>query len=418
MTSDLIRSFIALYRKEYDFFDQASRLASLILDGRLRAAGIRSIVTSRAKAVGRLEAKVSERALRKNYSSVSDIFDDIVDLAGVRVAMYFPGDLPQIESIIQSLFILHEKPKRFPDASMQPKYKKRFSGYLATHYRSQLRESVLNDAQIRYTEAKIEIQVASVLMHSWAEVEHDLVYKPQQGALSEAEYAILDELNGLVLAGEIALERLQKEGEIRVAAGGRSFSNHYDLASHLLGSLGAVTGRAIGDTAMGRVDLLFELLKRLGLGTPDQIKPYIGTVTSDLEKRPLAEQIIDQLLAEDTSRYSVFENIHASRPVPGDYGDGTGEELDSETHKEVSLFLKRWVTLEQKVTENSKKLEIQRIYPSSALLSRLGVTDAALLKNFERIRRIRNEVVHGLSMPSPADLRDANLVMQEIADRL
>ena len=122
--------------------------------------------------------------------------------------------------------------------AQNPTYPKRFSGYWATHYRVQLRESSLNDAQNRYKDARIEIQVASVLMHAWAEVEHDLVYKPLQGKLSENEYAILDELNGLVIAGEIALERLQKAGEARVTTGGRAFSNHYDLAAHLLNAAG------------------------------------------------------------------------------------------------------------------------------------------------------------------------------------
>lgn len=32
---------------------------------------------------------------------------------------------------------------------------------------------------------------------------HDLVYKPLQGTLSDEELAILDELNGLVLAGKL-----------------------------------------------------------------------------------------------------------------------------------------------------------------------------------------------------------------------
>lgn len=53
-------------------------------------------------------------------------------------------------------------------------------------------------------------------MHAWSEVEHDLVYKPLNGTLSEEELAILDELNGLVLAGEIALERLQIAGTARI----------------------------------------------------------------------------------------------------------------------------------------------------------------------------------------------------------
>uniref|UniRef100_A0A914YW84 RelA/SpoT domain-containing protein n=1 Tax=Panagrolaimus superbus TaxID=310955 RepID=A0A914YW84_9BILA len=121
-------------------------------------------------------------------------------------------------------------------------------------------DSTLNESQKRYSEAKVEIQVASVLMHAWSEVEHDLVYKPLQGALSEEEYAILDELNGLVLSGEIALERLQRAGELRASTRGREFTNHYDLAASLLDlarihlSVGDVT-----QAAMGRVDVLFEL---------------------------------------------------------------------------------------------------------------------------------------------------------------
>ena len=71
-----------------------------------------------------------------------------------------------------------------------------------------MRDASLTDAQKRYADARIEIQVASLLMHAWSEVEHDLVYKPLQGGLSTDEYAILDELNGLVERGEIALERL------------------------------------------------------------------------------------------------------------------------------------------------------------------------------------------------------------------
>jgi ppGpp synthetase/RelA/SpoT-type nucleotidyltranferase len=66
-------------------------------------------------------------------------------------------------------------------------------------------------------------------MHAWSEVEHDLVYKPLQGSLSEDEYAILDELNGLVLAGEIALERLQRAGESRVSTSGREYRSNLDF---------------------------------------------------------------------------------------------------------------------------------------------------------------------------------------------
>jgi hypothetical protein len=120
---------------------------------------------------------------------------------------------------------------------------------------------------------------------------------------------ILDELNGLVMAGEIALERLQRAGEARVTAGGRNFGNHYDLAAHLLNAAGATLRGPEANTAIGRVDLLFELLSRLGLATPNQLKPYLEALHHDTERRPFAEQIIDQLLAEDdarTTRLGIF----------------------------------------------------------------------------------------------------------------
>src|SRR5438309_1531694 len=221
----LIEDFIARYRKEYDFYDQAARLAAQTLEVNLQAAGIRSMVTSRAKALGRLEAKCRQRAPVKNYTTVDDIYQDIVDLAGVRVALYFPGERGQVDKLIKQLFAVTGLPRDFPAASTSSP-NKRFSGYWATHYRVQMKETALADGHKRYAEARIEIQVASALMHAWAEVEHDLVYKPFEGTLADDEYAILDELNGLVIAGEIALERLQRAGEARVAAGGRRFTNH------------------------------------------------------------------------------------------------------------------------------------------------------------------------------------------------
>lgn len=192
-------------------------MAARQLENALQAAGIRAIVTSRAKAPGRLKSKVLIRNSRRSvpYKNMREIYEDIADLCGVRVSLYFPGDRDKADSLINDLFLLLET-KQFPEQSKAPSYNKRFSGYWANHYRAHMREESLDRSQKKYTTARIEIQVASVLMHAWSEVEHDLVYKPLQGTLSDEELAILDELNGLVLAGEIALERLQNAGNERI----------------------------------------------------------------------------------------------------------------------------------------------------------------------------------------------------------
>lgn len=413
-----VDEFLRRYGKEYDFFDRASRLAAQILDGRLRDAGIRSIVTSRAKAIRSLEVKVKARSLDKTYTSTEDIFDDIVDLAGVRVAMYFPGQWPQVDNIIRTLFVLENDPKEFPNTTKNPPRVKRFPGYFARHYRVRLKELLLSEAERRYAAARIEIQVASVLMHSWAEVEHDLIYKPQQGKLSDEEYDTLDELNGLVLTGEIALERLQKAGEARVAVGGRSFSNHYELASHLLNASVPVIGESIAVTDLGRIDLLFELLRDLNLATPDLLMPYIAALRPDLEKEPLADQIIDQVVKEDKDRYKTYENLRANRSIPGDHGANPPTERDAVTDRELNQFLDAWVALEQKVNQMAKGSPSEGIYPSRALLERLGIKDQILLKDFEKLRRMRNAVVHGLMVPPISDLEEAGTRIREIAEQL
>ena len=406
---DLISQFISRYRKEYDFYEQACRMTSQVLDSYLQSAGVRAIVTSRAKNPVRLETKVRQRAKAHPYASVEDIYEDIVDLAGVRVALYFPAERGEVGRIIRTLFVPVADPKEFPTAS-KPTYEKRFSGYWATHYRVRLPESLLNESQKRYTEARIEIQVASVLMHAWSEVEHDLVYKPLQGNLSEDEYAILDELNGLVLAGEIALERLQRAGDTRVSVHDREYTNHYDLASSLLEmSRAKLAGLDIHDSAIGRVDLLFQLLQELGLNKPEDLARYVDALHGDFEKRPLAEQVIDQVLAEDTSRYATYEQIRALG-VPTLSTSSIDIPRASQSDA-IGQFMALWIDYERMLrmiaeTKGYKSLGM----PSARVLSEISDFTPDLIQAAERLRHFRNQLVHGIEIP------DADYIRAQVTD--
>ena len=415
---EIVEEFIARYRKEYDFYDQVARLVGQKLDANLQTAGIRPMVTSRAKSITRLEIKVRQRSTVKAYQSVDDVFSDIADLAGARVALYFPGERGQVDVLIKSLFNVVGS-KEFPDGS-KPAYEKRFSGYRATHYRVQLRESDLGDAQKRYAEARVEIQVASVLMHAWAEVEHDLVYKPMQGKLSPSEYAILDELNGEVIAGEISLELLEKAGEARVAASDRPFSNHYDLAAYLVDRAVPILKSPLGDNSLGRVDLLFELLSKLNMATPGDIGPYILTLNADTERRPVAEQIVDQILAEDNSRYPIYEQIRTSRQLSSQQ-EQPEEAQDSEMNEAVGSFLSQWRLLEQRFRDFAKSRGFTSptvLMPTGRLILKLDLLPQEEIPEFERIRRLRNTLVHGTGTASLDDIREATARIQEIVKKL
>ena len=332
----VIENFIKHYKKEYDFYETVSKLVAQQLETILHESGIRAIVTYRAKNPERLFTKLQQRNQQRNekYRCLDDIYADICDLSGVRVALYFPSDRDKVDTIIKEHFLLISEPKVFPFESKTPTYSKRFSGYWAKHYRVRLKEEVLTNSQKRYIQAKTEIQVASVLMHAWSEVEHDLVYKPLNGNLSNEELAILDELNGLVLAGEIALERLQAAGAFRIAKD-KVFNNQYELASFLYNKYEDKFEKN-KNSQLGNVELLFKLMKKCNLKTAADLNPYLKALFSTGDSRSLSEQIADNIIMGDRERYDTYENLKSS-VFPA----------NTELQCAIGFFMEQWIELER-----------------------------------------------------------------------
>lgn len=252
-------------------------------------------------------------------------------------------------------------------------------------------------------------------MHAWAEVDHDLVYKPLKGELSDEERIILDQLNGMILAGEIALELLQRAGEARVAVDGRRFENHYELAAHLIGRAATVAEDPVPESGLGRVDLLFSLISDLSLDTPELIAPYLETLHGNLEVRPLAEQVIDAILAEDPSRYQTYREIRVVR----ERAEIESTTARDETYAPMGFFLTQWIRLEQLlrnlVQADGTKLVVM---PSARQLERVGIVDAEVRAEIGHYRQLRNQIVHGVEVMSGPYVEDAAKQLQSLVDKL
>ena len=211
----VIDAFIKLYKKEQDFYGEVGHQVAESLEDALAEAGIRALVTHRAKKPRKLRAKLQARDRKRHYQSFRDIYDDIVDLAGVRVALYLPADREAVGQIIEKVFAPVRAPKQFP-RDREPGSNDSL-GYVAAHYLVQLRPETLHKDELRYADTNVEIQVASVLMHAYAEISHDLIYKPEKGPLTPEEIKMLGELNGIVQAGEAKLTQLQNSMENRTS---------------------------------------------------------------------------------------------------------------------------------------------------------------------------------------------------------
>lgn len=422
---EVIDKFLNQYMREVDFYEKAARICAETCENELEREGIRAIVTYRAKRIDRLKEKLIKRSERKNYKSIDDIYNDIVDLAGVRIAIYFPNDLSKIDKFIKSKFSVRQI-KEFPQIEDGAKkknknnsYKKIFSGYHATHYRVNLKIKDPTQDESMYGQAIIEIQVASVLMHAWAEVEHDLVYKPLNGELSVDEYEILDELNGLILAGELALKRLQKAVKDRVIKDDRFFSSHYELAAFIYDKISAQSDVKFEDVTMGRVDVFYKFLKTIDLNRPDYIDGYLEKVDPQCKNSSIVEQIIDMIISNDPSLYKTFLKVKNQMANKNPYTN-YNEESEFKRSKPIFFFIDKWADLQYVM-----KKYIKRFYPDISLQPLITVetimnffNDMDLETKLMNVQNINTELIRGDTIPADELLINEGKKIEYVIDRI
>jgi putative GTP pyrophosphokinase len=162
-------AIVAEYNRQRDLYVQwTAELVSLL--GKLfpTTDSIIHSITGRVKS----ETSLARKLLRpdKSYYSLSDI----TDVAGLRIIVYFSDHVNKVAEVIRDEFAVDYTRSVDKRALLDPD---RF-GYLSLHY-----IVVLNDARLqlpeygRFRGLNAELQIRSILQHSWAEIEHDLGYK-------------------------------------------------------------------------------------------------------------------------------------------------------------------------------------------------------------------------------------------------
>lgn len=401
---NIIEEFIKQYNKEYDYYQKLSQIIATKIEDQLSNRGIKAIVSFRAKKPDRLYDKLTKRNESKKYKNIQEIYDDIVDLSGIRVSLYFPSERELLDEIINDLFDVKVK-KKFPNETHKPKHEKRFSGYWATHYRVNLKEnSVLTN---RYIDSTAEIQVASVLMHAWSEVEHDLVYKPYSGDLSKEELAILDEINGLVLSGEIALERLQSAMAERTGRSNK-IDDKYELTNYIYTRFKDNDKIKLGNTYF--INNLMKSNKDLDISI---LNEYLSLINLENKDDTIANQLFDIYISnnksiDEKSIKNYIKNLNLS----------TSKAINFES------FINGWKLLNEASNhfvyneDDSKKL----IIPTAKFKF---LHDNSIINDYEfdelsRLRQLRNDMIHKLNAPNflDSDFRILLDITEKIIDKI
>jgi ppGpp synthetase/RelA/SpoT-type nucleotidyltranferase len=248
----LVDRFLEKYNKASNEWESLVTFVKRICEHGLEDTGIQARCSSRIKKEDSVRLKLKKLQDAGRCRSLEAMDQELLDIAGVRICLYFPSDTSRVKEIITSnsnfkvipqetyKYVpfgreppLHEtgylyKPFRehshtLADIESRP-YNERMGFYDADHYWIEIQGEQL-DQHPSWKSKRVEIQVRSVVMDAWAEVRHDLDYKNiLTGYPGEDELRTLDSIKGSIATCEILLDTLRKQHDDRVKADHIQFS--------------------------------------------------------------------------------------------------------------------------------------------------------------------------------------------------
>lgn len=118
------------------------------------------------------EDSLIEKISRKKYE---DLLNNVSDLCGIRIICYYQADIEKICEIIdKELHIVDKEDKQ--DSLAEDRF-----GYRSLHYVVSLKDEWLSYPTARgLKDFKSEVQVRTMLMHTWSAISHKLLYKREE----------------------------------------------------------------------------------------------------------------------------------------------------------------------------------------------------------------------------------------------
>ncbi|KAF2255887.1 hypothetical protein BU26DRAFT_512837 [Trematosphaeria pertusa] len=233
----VINDFVDDYhRNKKGYYKRLAKRVQVICRNNTR--DIQALITYRAKKKKSLRKKLenmNEKRLREGlppFQTRQEIEEQLVDLAGVRIALYFPQEKQRVQEEIGNWFpsvVWKKKPGYSKKTGEEGQYRsgqgpledsdscnadastgtnengsynRVFAGYVADHFHvkiSKIQSERPKKLEEWMEHHVVEIQVVSVLLHAWAEVEHDIEYKQIRAKAGNEEKVILDALNGSIM---------------------------------------------------------------------------------------------------------------------------------------------------------------------------------------------------------------------------
>lgn len=198
--------WIAEYRALQPSYERYCNKLQTLLEELLAAEGITyHVIESRAKTLDSFGDKLNREG--KGYS---DPIKEITDLAGVRIILYYTNDVIKVSDLIEREFSVDRQRSVDKKATLAPDQ----FGYLSVHkiIRTSQSRSGLAEWALSIDFAA-EVQIRTVLQHSWAAISHALQYK-HEGDVPNEFRRRLNRLAGLLELADEEFASLREQQSI------------------------------------------------------------------------------------------------------------------------------------------------------------------------------------------------------------
>lgn len=206
-----------------EVFDERSHSIKVFMDGVVKTIGEHPNLTdgdhrivhsykSRLKNREHLREKVKRKTADGKVINPENLFDEVTDLAGVRILHLFQEDFGAIDAVIRTQintgdWVFAEPPKAYTWDPEAAKYFSNFelevsekaSSYTSVHYLVRPRED---------SPQCCEIQVRTLFEEIWGEVDHQMNYPTSTDSLACKEQIMV--LSKIVGAGSRLLDSLKR----------------------------------------------------------------------------------------------------------------------------------------------------------------------------------------------------------------
>lgn len=282
-----IQNAVKRYIRERDRYRKLAENVSEKCKDIIDENAIRAYVQWRAKEPDSLRKKLSNEEKSGDYEDVDEVFDEMPDLAGVRVVTYTERAREDVVEQIEKTF---SGPGNESDVDVDVKNKHEndtSNFYRATHCQVSLKEDDLVGRKQNLQDDSCEIQVCSLLAHVWNEIEHDLGYKKTTGELSETEKDLLKALGNLAMSGDDIINTLLRANSERIRKRNDEFVDVHDFVYRMRDEFFENANNFAENSKQ-----LFEELQGRGLTSPEDIE---SKLLENDQYNQKARALIDEL---------------------------------------------------------------------------------------------------------------------------